>query len=204
MNRPIVIGFILFLVVFASFVFILRKREAEQSQPTPGTAPSEVAQKPKNEAKIERRINAKLFFSDPRTNLLIAEDRYVAYKESLHDQAAEVLRQLIAGPTKELDSTIPKGTQLRDMFITKDGIAYVDFSAELASNHIGGSDAEIETVYSIVNTLTLNFPQVKKVQILVDDRAVESLKGHLDLSHPLSQDLSVVRSGQPEAAGSKT
>jgi spore germination protein GerM len=204
MNRPIVIGLILFLVVFASFVIILKKREAEQNLPNPETTSSRVTQNPKNETKIERRINAKLFFSDPQTNLLIAEDRYVAYKESLHDQAAEVLKELIAGPTKELDSTIPKGTQLRDMFITKDGIAYVDFSAELAANHIGGSDAEIETVYSIVNTLTLNFPQVKKVQILVDDRAVESLKGHLDLSHPLSQDLTVVRSAQAAAEANKT
>ena len=37
---------------------------------------------------------------------------------------------------------------------------------------------------SIVNTLT-DFPEVKKVQILIDGASVETLSGHLDLSEPL-------------------
>ena len=36
----------------------------------------------------------------------------------------------------------------------------------------GGSEDELLTVYSVVNSLTANFPAVKRVQILVDDRQV--------------------------------
>ena len=39
-------------------------------------------------------------------------------------------------------------------------------------------------VGSIVNTLT-EFPEVKKVQILIDGTHVETLSGHMDLSEPL-------------------
>lgn len=194
MNRPIVIGIILFVIVFAT-IFIVLKQRAPQTlnggmqQPA---APSTTPQTQPGEERIERRINAKLFFNQPGSTQLAPEDRYVAYRETLHDQATEVLKELVKGPEKNFDAPIPKGTQLRDLFLTKDGIAYVDFSIELAANHIGGSLAEINTVYSIVNTLTFNFPQIKRVQILLDDKAVESLKGHLDLSHPLKPDMSLV------------
>lgn len=195
MNRPLVIGIILFVIVFATIFIVLKRRAPEnpnggvqQQQP----ARSEPSQTQPGEERIERRINAKLFFNQPGSTQLTGEDRYVSYRETLHDQATEVLKELIKGPEKDLEAPIPKGTQFRDLFLTKDGIAYADFSIELATNHIGGSLAEINTVYSIVNTLTFNFPQIKRVQILLDDKAVESLKGHLDLSHPLKPDMSLV------------
>src|SRR5262249_22098448 len=105
-----------------------------------------------------------------------------------------MLEELLKGPTGDRLPEIPEGTTLRDLFITKEGVVYADFSSELADKHPGGSMAEINTVYSIVNTVTYNFPQIKKVQILLNDQAVDSLKGHIDLSRPLSQDLSMVRS----------
>ena len=45
-------------------------------------------------------------------------------------------------------------------------------------------EAELLTVYSIVNSLTANFPAVKRVQILVDDRQAPTLAGHVDLTRP--------------------
>ncbi len=54
----------------------------------------------------------------------------------------------------------------------------------------------MNTVFSIVDTLTLNFPEIKRVQILIEDQAVDTLNGHLDLSRPLRQDLSFVSSAQ--------
>jgi germination protein M len=54
----------------------------------------------------------------------------------------------------------------------------------------------MNTVFSIVDTLTLNFPEIKRVQILIEDQAVDTLNGHLDLSRPLRQDLSFVAASQ--------
>lgn len=189
MNKPIVIGITLFLVLFVAIVFLAKRppnSNGSPSAPAPASAPGD------QPGPIQRRINVKLFFTNSDSGVLIPEERSIIYNEELISQAKGVLRELIQGPQEKLVPTIPKDTQLRDLFITKEGVAYADFSTELAAAHPGGTTAEIATIYSIVNTLTLNFPQIKKVQILVNDQSVETLKGHVDLSHPLGQDLSLV------------
>lgn len=108
-----------------------------------------------------------------RTVKLENEDKYTA-----------ALKSLLTG-TKEKGQTnvIPKKAKLRSVTV-KDGVATVDFSKELQQNFSGGSTGEEMLVGSIVNTLT-DFPEVKKVQILIDGASVETLSGHLDLSEPL-------------------
>ena len=190
MNKPIVIGIALFLIAFSLIVFLAKRRPPDSAGSSPAAAP--VSTSGDQSGTIQRRINVKLFFTNSDSEVLIPEERSIIYDDELISQAKEVLRELIQGPQEKLVSTIPKDTQLRDLFISKEGVAYADFSGELATAHPGGTTAEIATIYSIVDTLTLNFPQIKKVQILVDDQSVETLKGHVDLSHPLTQDLSLV------------
>ena len=190
MNRPVLIGIILFLFVSSFLILAIRHKSRKNTRPS---APAALQEEREPSESSQRRINAKLFFNDNGSNLLAVEDRAIPYKETLHGQALEVLDQLTFGPRTNLVSVIPPGTTLRGLFITKDGTAYADFSPELGAKIHGGSMVEINTVYSIVNTLTLNFPSIKRVQILVDGRMLETLNGHLDLSRPLKQDLSLVR-----------
>ena len=192
MNRPIVIGVLLFVLALAGLLFLANRPPAQPQNQAQPAAPAPPA--PSETAPSGRRINVLLFFNESNSTMLTTEDRYVPYRETLRDQAFEVIKEMVKGSSRDLVSTLPDGTQVRDLFITANGTAYVDFSPELAANHVGGSLAEINTVYAIVNTLTLNFPQIKKVQILVDDHAVDTLTGHLDLSHPLRQDLTMVNS----------
>jgi hypothetical protein len=79
-----------------------------------------------------------------------------------------------------------------DVFVTARGVAYVDLSTEALEGHVGGSDDELYRVYSVVNTVTTNFPAVHRVQILVDDRPAVTLAGHVDLSRPLPQDMTLL------------
>jgi spore germination protein GerM len=191
MNKPIFIGVILFFCILGTILFLLKHRPVVVQQATGSQKVSPV--KPEEPA-IRRRINVKLFVGDPNSDFLETEDRSIFYQEDLRAQIKEMLEELLKGPTGDRVPEIPAGTTLRDIFVTKEGVVYADFSSELADKHPGGSMAEINTVYSIVNTVTYNFPQIKKVQILLNDQAVDSLKGHIDLSRPLSQDLSMVRS----------
>ena len=78
-----------------------------------------------------------------------------------------------------------------DVFVSARGVAYVDLSKEAAGG-TAGSHEELLSVYSIVNSLTVNFPAVKRVQILVDDRPVATLAGHVDLSRPLPPDMTLL------------
>jgi hypothetical protein len=39
--------------------------------------------------------------------------------------------------------------------------------------------SEIATIYSLTNTLTRNIPSIKSVKILVEDKPIDSIKGHV-------------------------
>jgi spore germination protein GerM len=75
----------------------------------------------------------------------------------------------------------------------QNGVAKVNFDQTLSKEHPGGSSAEMLTLYSIVNSLTLNFPQIKRVQILIDGKAAESIAGHISLKQPVSFNPSIVK-----------
>ena len=68
----------------------------------------------------------------------------------------------------------------------ENGTATVDFTGDLRKDFVGGSTGETMLVGSVVDTLT-EFPEVKKVQILIDGKKVESLSGHMDLSQPMGR-----------------
>lgn len=135
-------------------------------------------------SETERRIQVTLYMVSSSGTTLATEDREIPLAESAQKQAKQVIRELLAGSKRGLTSPIPRDVQLRELFITPQGIAYVDLSREIITNHPGGSSSEELTVYSVANTLIANFPVVKKVQILVEGRQVESLAGHLDLTLP--------------------
>src|SRR3990172_10730000 len=125
------------------------------------------------------RIQVKLYVLASSGRELAAEIEEILYSPSLQQQAKEVVRLLL-----RRSSTIPRGVLLRELFITSQGVAYVDLSQELVSNHPGGSSAEELTVFSLSQTLIANFPAVKTVRILVEGREIQTIAGHLDLTIP--------------------
>jgi len=119
---------------------------------------------------------------------LTREIRKVSKKDTSLDQIKQLIEELIRGPYGVLVRTIPEGTKLNSVYLLSDGTLVVDFSREIQTLHTGGTTGEILTVYSIVNSLAMNFPQVETVQILIDGDEVETLVGHLDLEQPLTRD----------------
>ncbi len=168
---------------------------AEDGAPAPAAEP-EAAQG------VEQKITVKLFFLAPDQPALLIEDREVAYSADLARQVRTVVEELVKGPQKTsgLVGTLPAETRVIDSFVTAAGVAYVDLSKEAAEKHPGGSRGELLSVYSIVNSLTANFPAVKRVQILVEDRQVATLAGHVDLTRPLTPDMTFLAGAVPSAA----
>lgn len=139
-----------------------------------------------------KKIEVGLYFSSQDAKYLVKEKHQIPKIGNTLSQAKAVLNELINGPnSKDLCPTIPEGTQIRALYF-HENTAYVDFSSELMRHHPGGSNAEIHTVFSIVNTLTFNFPKIKYVQILVEGNEIETLAGHLDISLPFKQNLSLI------------
>jgi germination protein M len=125
-----------------------------------------------------------LYFADDNAQYLVPEYRNIQKTEEMAKQA---IIELIKGPTSSnLYPTVPSTTRVNGLYIN-DGIAYVDLSSEIIKNHSGGSTGELLTVYSIVLTLT-SFPDINKVQIIVDGNSGETLVGHVDTSIPLEGD----------------
>lgn len=123
---------------------------------------------------------------------LTRENRRIR-KGTAEEELKEALEALVKGPAdKDLGSTLPDGTKIRGIQL-QGHTAIIDFSPELSANHPGGSSGEIQTVYSIVNTVALNFPQFKNVQLLVDGKKMETIAGHIDISRPLTSDDKMIK-----------
>ena len=142
-------------------------------------------------AGAERTINVKLFFQAADRPGLVMEERTVPFSSDLGAQLKAVVGELVRGSKSGLVATLPPETKVLDVFVTPRGVAYVDLSKE-ASLGTSGSHDELLSVYSIVNSLTVNFPAVKRVQILLDDRPTDTLAGHVDLSRPLTADMTLL------------
>jgi hypothetical protein len=157
-------------------------------------------------AAVGRTINVKLFFQGTDQPGLVMEERTVPFSSDLGTQLEAVVSELVQGPRSGLVRTLPPETKVLDVFVNARGVAYVDVSKE-ATGGTAGSHEELLSVYSIVNSLAVNFPAVKRVQILVDDRPVATLAGHVDLSRPLPPDMTLLAAAAvapavPEVKGS--
>ncbi|MBI5587837.1 MAG: GerMN domain-containing protein [Deltaproteobacteria bacterium] len=146
--------------------------------------------KPSTAPVHSRTVN--LYFSDDEGLHLKAEKRGIK-KGPLETEAAEAAEALLEGPKNGgLARAIPEGTRLLGVRV-KDSTAILNFSSEIVKNHPGGTSGEMQTIYSIIDTLTLNFPEIKAVQILVEGKKVETLAGHIDTSLPLGPDRLIIK-----------
>jgi spore germination protein GerM len=189
MTRTRAFGLILFVLLVAAVGTVLvvvgpQRYGADQSSGrAAATATEQVA---------TRRIRATLFFVSEDGARLVPIEREVPYGDGLLEQARRIVEAEIGPAPAPLLSALPAGTKLRAVYVSEQGVAFVDFSRELVAAHPGGSLNELLTVYSVVDALTANLPAVRAVQLLVDGREVDTLAGHVDLRRPLGKSTVVV------------
>lgn len=185
MRRPplfAALAVVLTVVISWVMLVVLPRRYGPERPATPASAaPSR--QDP------ERKIKATLFYISEDGMRLASAQREVAFAPTPTEQARHIVEEALKPAPAPYVSAVPPNTKVRALFVTAQGEAYVDLSAEIASGHTGGSLDELFTVYSIVNALTVNLPAISAVQILVDGKEVDTLAGHVDLRRPLGQNL---------------
>ncbi|MEN6311391.1 MAG: GerMN domain-containing protein [Acidobacteriota bacterium] len=138
------------------------------------------------------RKTVTLFFLSDDDDMLHRETREIAAGPSAADEAERAIGELVKGSEKSFLSPLPAETKIRQVFIGKDGVAYVDFGREITDKFSYGSSSELSAVYAVVDTVAFNFKSVKRVAILVEGAEKETLGGHVDLSRPFSPDYSIV------------
>jgi spore germination protein GerM len=136
---------------------------------------------------------AHLYFSDKDNQFLIAEERALKHPENPAFFARSIVEALIKGPQKGLIRTIPADTKIRAIYVTQEGICYVDLNSNIADKHPGGIKSELFSIYSIVNSVVLNVPEVEAVKILINGDESETLAGHIDLKVPVKANMLLIR-----------
>ncbi|MDP1992418.1 MAG: GerMN domain-containing protein [Syntrophales bacterium] len=152
-------------------------------------------------AKKKDKQEVILFFSDANERFLIPEKRFIPKENGPEEQAQEMVKALLAGSKTGLVNTFPENAELQSVKVEGGDTLLVNFSESLAVNHPGGSTAEMATVYSLTNTLTVNMPSIKKVKILIGGKERESLKGHIGLKNPFTINRELIAPPAPQKEG---
>lgn len=182
--------FIDILSLFVVSVSLILFSRPGQAQLDINRAPAEMD---RSRTQPLRRSEANLYFSDKDNFYLMAETRILPHTTEPNDFGKAIVQALEKGPTGGLTRTLPQGTRVRAFYIADGGTAVVDLTESLSENHPGGCKTEILTVYSLVNSLVLNIPEIDSVKILIGGREVMTLAGHVDLRFAFKANMLLIR-----------
>lgn len=97
-------------------------------------------------------------------------------------RARDILDTLIAQYVeKPSPHPLAEGSAVNNVFLVSGKLAVVDLNQALADGHRSGIMVEDFTVMSLIDTLSVNFPELEQVKILIDGKERETLAGHADL-----------------------
>jgi len=139
-----------------------------------------------------------LYFVDSAGFSLVSEERQIAGCNDERQCIAQTLEALAAG-SSEYQPVLPESTRVLGVEL-EGGLARINFSRDLVNRHPGGSLSELLTVYGLTNTLAVNFPNLRHLQILIEGQVEQTLKGHVDISRPIKAEFrySYVPDERPE------
>ncbi len=146
-------------------------------------------------------FGADLYF--PADTGLRAERRNLVATDSPKERIRKIVQALLAGPGgagapgaaggKGLVRPLPPGVEVGAVELTAEGTAYLDLRwADHDEPPPGGSDAEMQAVYSLVDSVALNVPEAQRVVLLWNGTQRVTFSGHLDTSRPLTPDRNLV------------
>jgi spore germination protein GerM len=171
-GKKIAIVLAFLVLVIAALYFVPRMRVK---------APAEVQKVP------EETRSVTIFFGNKQADGFVSETREVPVAQTFEDQVQAVLCELIKGAhDSDKINAIPAGTELIRVFWVEDSqTLFLDFNTAFTANHPGGSTGEYFTIGMILKTISANFPQVARVQFLIDGNTVESIAGHYAVDKPI-------------------
>jgi len=137
--------------------------------------------------------SVRLYF-ETQNALLTAEPRNLPLPENPAGAMPLVVREVMKGPASPaLLRLFPQDTVVRAAFLLPDGTAFVDLGGQTLTQGWGtGTHTELMAVYSLVQTVTANFPETKRVRLLVNGEPAETLAGHIWLGRSLQPKVDLV------------
>jgi hypothetical protein len=140
---------------------------------------------------VEETVTRAVFMVSPANpDRLVPVEREVYNLIPLSMVAGQVIQELLKGPQEgEFGiAPLPRQARLKSFYFSERGLAVVILNNDTRKYHPSGTDAELMSIYAVVNTLCVNFPSIQAVQIVIEDAADTTFAGHIDISYPLTFD----------------
>jgi len=174
-NVQIAGGLILLAVIAAAIYGVQLQRRDERNRQRGAAAPLS------GDNANQTKFPVMIAFDDD--GIMAQRELSAALPQETSDRARMILRTLLHQYMQDPSPhPLPAGSDVRAVYLTSDGLCVVDLNAALADRHRSGMLIEQFTVMSMLETLALNAPQVKRVKLLVDGKERASLAGHADLA----------------------
>lgn len=138
------------------------------------------------------KLSVELYF--PAGEGLRTERRDLDVTAAPKDRVRKIVTALLAGPVSGgAARPFPEGVILGGVQLGEDGTAYLDMRWEgHAEPPSAGSTEEMQRVYSVVDSVTANVPQARRVVLLWNGVQRDTFSGHLDTSRPLAPNRALV------------
>ena len=135
-------------------------------------------------ATLTEFIKVKLFYFSETSIYLKPVYREIEVPEIREELYGKFIALLLAGDSGHI-TPVPEGVQLRGLHYLKNReMLVLDFNDLLSGSFPGGTTAELEFIYFMVDNLCYNFKEIKKVKFLVGGNENKTLAGHIDLEKP--------------------
>lgn len=135
-----------------------------------------------------------VYYADQQKTGLKSINRKFPSTLDSNELGQEIIKALMAGPSlSSLEATWPKDTKTNSFFITDDGDAYVDLDLEHGMIEHMDTGSELLAIYSLVNSLTVNIPKIKRVKLLIQGMDAMTLAGHIDLDYFYQTNMLIVK-----------
>jgi hypothetical protein len=177
--RHLIIGFAILLAAalgLSLYALHMRKNAAASPPAVVDTRPLA----PPVSGPSERVV---LFIAHDDDGTLRGESAQIPMPSGRQQRAEELLQALLS---IYLDKNSPHhlgaGAEIRSIYLVDPGVAVIDVNSAFADTHRSGVLVEQLTVASLIQTVSVNTPNLLKVKILVDGKERDTLAGHADLS----------------------
>jgi hypothetical protein len=177
--RHLIIAFSILLVAalgLSLYAWHMRKNAAAPPAPVVDTRPLA----PPVAGPSERVV---LFIAHDDDGTLRGQSAQIPLPSGRQQRAEELLRALLSiYLDKSSPHTLGAGADIRSVYLVDPGVAVIDVNSAFADTHRSGVLVEQLTVASLIQTISVNTPNLLRVKILVDGKERETLAGHADLS----------------------
>jgi spore germination protein GerM len=137
---------------------------------------------------IAEFIKVKLFYLSETSTTMLPVFREIEVPEYREELYKKFVSLLLAGDSGYI-TPVPSGVELRSLYyLDKKEMLVLDFNELLGTSFPGGTTAELEFIYFMVDNLCFNFREIKKVKFLIGGNESKTLAGHIDLEKPFFPD----------------